>query len=328
LDSREGLIRAFLGAAGWGDARRVPLAGDASARRYERLFQQKTQLTAVLMDAPPDLGEDVRPFVRIAGVLRDAGFSAPQILAQDDARGFLLLEDFGDTVFARMIKADPGREASLYAAAVDVLGALHRIVPPQGVVAFTPAVMAEQAGLVYDCYAGTSVGKDGFCAEIETVLAEVLIGDPVLILRDYHAENLIWLDDRQGAARVGLLDFQDAMAGPVGYDLVSLLYDARRDVPGELARAMIARFAAEVGLDLGRFSACCAVLTAQRNLRILGVFARLAHARGKPGYVDLIPRVWAHLMRSLEHPVLADLALRVHADLPVPDAAHLNRLKA
>jgi hypothetical protein len=149
----------------------------------------------------------------------------------------------------------------------------------------------------------------------------------VLALRDFHAENLVWLPDRAGVARVGLLDFQDAEAGHPAYDLVSLLKDARRDLAPGLEQEMIDRFLSRTGCDPERFAAAYAALGAQRNLRILGVFARLSMHFGKPHYVDLIPRVWAHLTASLRHPALAPLARRVADDLPEPTPDILASLK-
>lgn len=328
MNNRAAQTDRFLAKTRWASARRAALAGDASQRRYQRLFLPDSGKTAVLMDAPPELGEDVRPFARIARYLGRAGLSAPEILAEDAAQGFLLLEDFGDGVFAAKIRDDPGCEAMLYAAAVDVLAALHHIAPPEDVVTFDAGLMAEQAGLVYDHYAERADGKETLCALFDTVLQQHVVGPQVLILRDFHAENLIWLPDRDSIARVGLLDFQDAMAGPVGYDLVSLVQDARRDVSPDLADALVARFVAAVGLDASAFDAARAALEAQRNLRILGVFARLSRQGGKTGYIDLIPRVWAQLMAALEHPTLSKLAEIARADLPPPTADHLAKLRA
>ncbi|MFT6775685.1 MAG: aminoglycoside/choline kinase family phosphotransferase [Paracoccaceae bacterium] len=161
----------------------------------------------------------------------------------------------------------------------------------------------------------------------------VAVNDPAapgaaLVLRDYHAENLIWLPDRAGPARVGLLDHQDALIGHPAYDLASVLEDARRDTSPTLRAAMLARYCAATGADPDTFGAAFAILAAQRNLKIVGIFARLCIRDGKPSYVDLIPRVWAHLARDLAHPALADLAQFVAAHVPPPDAPVLARLRA
>lgn len=328
MDDRAGLIAGFLGETRWARAVQQPLAGDASARRYYRLILPETGETSVLMDAPPAHGEDIRPFVRIAEVLTQAGFSAPEIMHQDAANGLLLLEDLGDAVFAHLIPDDPTVEERLYVAAVDVLVALNGKEPPPNLVRFTPKLMAEQASLIYEHYVEHTGQKNAFCAELESVLADNLMGPEVLILRDYHAENLIWLPERQDIARVGLLDFQDAMAGPAGYDLVSLLYDARRDISVDLADRMTRRFIEATDLDPVAFQACQAALCAQRNLRILGIFARLSRMQGMTRYIELIPRVWNHVITALNHPKLHRLAHVVRNDLPPPTPEHLNFLRA
>jgi aminoglycoside/choline kinase family phosphotransferase len=329
---RERAADHFLAVAGWGEALRTPLAGDASMRRYERLARE-TGETTVLMDAPPP-GEDVRPFVAIARHLAGLGFSAPRILAEDAERGFLLLEDLGDDLFSRLLARDPGREAALYAAAGDVLAALHRHPSPIGLARLDATTMPPLVAPVFDSYYAGAAGRPApteASAALEAALAEALerlapVSRPVLVLRDYHAENLIWLPAREDAARVGLLDFQDARAGHPGYDLVSLLEDARRDVAEPTRRAVIRRYLDETGTGAEALEAALAVLGAQRNLRILGVFARLSLRFDKPRYVDLIPRVWAHLARDLAHPALAAVASAARP-LPAPEPALLQRLK-
>jgi len=189
--------------------------------------------------------------------------------------------------------------------------------------------MSRQALLVADWYVpepGAS-WRAALQLAIEAHLRRILPADPVLVLRDFHAENLIWLNSRQGLRRAGLLDFQDATAGPRGYDLVSLLEDARRTVPPDLVRAMIDRFLSATGLDPQEFGATLAALGAQRSLRILGVFARLSRRDGKPRYVDMIPRVRRHLAAALAHPELAGLRDIVEASLPEAGSEHLNWLR-
>jgi N-acetylmuramate 1-kinase len=322
---------AFLDRTGWARAQRAPLAGDASNRRYERLRLPGTRQSAVLMDAPPQMGEDARPFIAIARHLRGLGLSAPKIYAEDTDQGFLLLEDLGDALFARCLEKQPDQEPLLYANAIDVLIALHRA-PLPAVHTYGAPMMADLAELAFTRYAQTVTGRADlatrtrFNAQFREILAQIPNPGPVLVLRDYHAENLIWLPDRAGVARVGLLDFQDAMAGHPAYDLVSLLQDVRRDVSEETERNMIARYIDATGQDAATFRAAYAVQGAQRNLRILGVFARLATEYGKPQYVDLIPRVWACLMRDLQHPALAPIAGMLRKSLPEPTPANLRRL--
>jgi aminoglycoside/choline kinase family phosphotransferase len=333
MPDRETLAGVFLARTAFADWVRRPLAGDASNRRYERLANPKTGETVVLMDAPPERGEDIRPFTNIAKHLRGIDLSAPAILAEARTEGFLVLEDLGDALFARVLSSEPDKETALYQAATDVLVALHRAPLPK-VVSYDADQMANLAGLAFTKYRAGILGDPDAAAQAEfqiafaRILNDVWPTDPVLVLRDYHAENLLWLPDRRGVARVGLLDFQDAMSGHPAYDLVSLLQDARRDVSVETENAMIARYLEQTGYPERAFRVAYAVLGAQRNLRILGVFARLGAEMGKPHYVDLIPRVWAHLMRDLEHPALAHVANLLKTSLPPPSTEALPKLKS
>ncbi len=319
---------AFLARAGWDSAQSVPLAGDASARRYHRLTRNRDGARAVLMDAPPTRCGDQRAFVRIARHLQARGLSAPLVLAEDRDAGFVLLEDLGDDLFARLLIRDPSLENSLYSSAIDVLATL-RTPPPEGLPRADPDMLTGLTDLVFTAYATNRnvTRQQEFHARFHDLLAFHTDTRPVLLLRDYHAENLIWLPDRIGIARVGLLDFQDAMAGPPAYDLVSLLQDARRDVSAATEVDMIARYLSHCGDPAEKFHATYAVIGVQRHLRILGVFARLAAEQRKHGYVDLIPRVWAHLMRDLAHPALRPVADLVRDLLPPPTTDHLQRLK-
>lgn len=322
-------MTAFLAKAGWGAAERRHLAGDASDRRYERLHAPDGA-SAVLMDNPPGGADDPVAFARIAGHLRSLGLSAPAVLAADLDRGFLLLEDLGDDLYARLLDAEPAREAELYAEAVDVLLRVQSAPVPPGLPNLSAEDWAEAATLALDCYAHAATGQrraaEPFRASLARAMRRHADGPRVLILRDYHAQNLLWLPDRGGIARVGLLDFQLAQSGQPGYDLMSLVQDARRDVDAATEAAMIARFARALGADPEPFSAHCATLGAQRALRILGVFARLAQVAGKPQYLPLIPRVWGQLQRNLAHPELAELAEVCARVLPAPSPDLLQRL--
>ncbi|TAG12646.1 MAG: aminoglycoside phosphotransferase, partial [Rhodobacterales bacterium] len=246
--------------------------------------------------------------------------------------GLLLLEDLGDDLFARLLETEPAREADLYAAAVDVLCHLQSAPAPQGVPDLTATDWAEAAGFALDWYAvaatGTKPAPAAFLTALQAALHAHADGPRVLILRDFHAENLLWLPGRAGLARVGLLDFQLGQMGQPGYDLVSLLQDARRDVAPVTEAAMIARFAAQTGTEPTAFAAHYATLGAQRALRILGVFARLALVAGKPAYLPLIPRVWGQLQRNLAHPALADLRAICDDLLPDPTPDTLSRIAA
>jgi tRNA threonylcarbamoyl adenosine modification protein YjeE len=328
-------IDSFLGTAGWSHAAREPLAGDASARRYERLTRGDQSIgaqTAILMDAPPGQADSVADFVKIDQHLLGLGLSAPRIMAQDSAQGFLLLEDFGNGLYPPLICANPGLEATLYQAATDVLLHLQSHPAATDLTDLTSNDWAEAATFAIDWYRKGVLGDVAGRAEFVSVLAQTLQGyadgPRVMILRDYHAENLLWLPDRLGLSRVGLLDFQLAQLGQPGYDLVSLLQDARRDVPEAVEVAMVALFAAAQGTDSAAFRASYAALGAQRALRILGIFARLCLKEGKPRYTALIPRVWSQLQRNLSHPALKNLQTACARLLPAPTAQALQKLEA
>jgi aminoglycoside/choline kinase family phosphotransferase len=330
MTDRLALSQSFLDRAGWGRAARHFLAGDASDRSYDRLTQGDR--SAVLMDAPPGKGDDTAAFTAIARHLSSLGLSPPAIMADDHANGFLLLEDLGDGLFARLIAADPTLETPLYAAATDVLVALQAHPAPPSLPDLTARDWAAAATFSLSWYAFAATGNCPDPAMIERILTDLLHehadGPRIMILRDYHAENLIWLPCRQAEARVGLLDFQLAQMGQPGYDLVSLLQDARRDVAPETEASMIARFCAAKGMDRDAFAPAYATLGAQRALRILGVFARLCLKVGKPGYVPLIPRVWGQLHRNLANPALAPLASLCRDLLPEPTHATLQGIIA
>lgn len=325
-------LHGFLTAAGWGGATVAPLAGDASNRRYLRVSRGAE--TAVLMDAPPERGESVRPFMAVTEWLRGRGLSAPGVLAARPEAGLLLLEDLGDDIYARHLMQCPADEPALYAAAVDLLAGLADAAPPAAIGPealplgpYDAAVLDREAGLFTEWWlAAVAAVSPDMAAEyaglVREATAPVAAAREVVVLRDYHAENLLWLPARQGAARVGLLDYQDALAGHAAYDLVSLLEDARRDTTPELQEAMLARYlAARPAGDAEAFRAAYAILGAQRNLKIIGIFARLARRDGKGRYLALIPRVWNHLRRDLAHPALGPLAAWVarHAPPPAPD---------
>ncbi len=318
-------IAAFVQDTPWACARIAPLAGDASLRRYWRLTL--SDKTAVLMDAPPNTGETTGPFIQIASHLQTLGYSSPRLLKTSAASGLILMEDLGDTLFARKIVEKPDIEARLYEAAVDLLANLAQQPVPDGVPTYDGGIMSEKAGMASTWYAGSSNDTE-ISQAMRAALEPLENAQTVLALRDFHAENLIWLPDRCGLARVGLLDFQDAARAPLGYDLISLLFDARRDVSPALVAPLMQRYAKACGLPLEDLTQTCAILGAQRSLRILGTFARLSLHFGKPSYVDLIPRVWSQLETSLAHPSLNTLAKVCLATLPPPSANHLNDLRA
>lgn len=325
MPDRKALSRRFLAQAGWATAERRFLAGDASDRSYDRL--RLGGETAVLMDAPPGKGDDPATFLQVGAHLLGLGLSAPRCMAQDLTHGFLLLEDLGDGIFARLIAADAGLEAPLYQAATDVLLTLQRNAPLQGLTNLTAADWAEAGCFALDWYrkaiTGDAGNRDDFRSALQDAITAYADGPRVMILRDYHAENLLWLPERPGVSRVGVLDFQLAQMGQPGYDLVSLLQDARREVSPQTEAEMIRYFMDATGADAG-FTASYAVLGAQRALRIIGIFARLCISAGKPGYLRLIPRVWGQLQANLAHPANARLAAICQSILPPPTAQNLS----
>jgi len=301
----------FLAAHGWGGATIAPLAGDASFRRYFRVTDSERQ--AVLMDAPPP-HEDTAPFVAMARWLKEQGFLAPAILALDAAQGLVLLTDLGDVRLRETVDADPASELALYGAAIDLLVDLTRRAAAP-LPAYDRAVLHREAALFVDWYCpavGVEPDRAGYIAAWDAVFDHALAGEPVTVLRDYHAENLMLVGDER---RLGLLDFQDALAGHPAYDLVSLLQDARRDVSVAVETTMLDRYRAATGAD-DAFMAAYHVLGAQRNAKIVGIFTRLWRRDDKPRYAGLCPRVWACLERDLAQPVLAPVARWFDANVP------------
>jgi N-acetylmuramate 1-kinase len=322
MKMRDAAISRFLEAAGWGGAERRPLAGDASFRRYDRI--RLDGRGAVLMDAPPPLN-DVRPFLAIDRLLRAQGLSAPEILASDLDAGLVLLEDLGDDTYGRVL-AQGADEAALYRLAVDALIHLHRRFPAEGaaVPRFGEARALREVELLLDWLWPAMTGAPAseiVREEFRTAWRDVLpVRDavpPSLALFDFHIDNLMWLQGRPGVAACGLLDFQDAVLAPVSFDLVSLLEDARRDVPGDLAERLIRHYlAAFPEIRESDFRASYCIIGAQRSTRILGTFARLKLRDAKPGYLAHIPRVWRWLGQDLAHPAL--LPVRSWFDRHVP----------
>ena len=308
----------FLAAHGWAGAEIRPLAGDASFRRYFRIFRGDE--SAVLMDAPPP-HEDPRPFVAVAEWLAHAGLSAPRIIASDYARGLLLLDDFGDVRLRETLDDAPDRERALYEQATDLLVHLHGQPPMPGLRAHSLGEWLSELTLFTDWYCpavGLEVDRDAFVESWRQVLGPVAADGlgPVTVLRDYHAENIMLVPDREGVRHFGLLDFQDALAGHPAYDLASVLEDARRDVDPAIEQAMIDRYVAAMGQE-ETFRRAYWALAAQRNTRILGVFTRLWKRDGKPGYRKFQPRMWGLLERDLGAPGLEPV--RDWFDHKIPD---------
>ena len=324
------LCTAFLSRAGWGGAKRRALAGDASSRRYERLTLNHG--SAVLMIAASEDGASTHDFTRMAKWLLNCGYSPPTLLAEDHENGFLLLEDLGDALVARLVEDDPNLQPLMYTAAVDFLTDLRRQAAPEFVMPLDGAELGKLVKLAPRWYLPGIGAESNAAAELLPAVIEAeyerLAHAPLTTsLRDFHAENLIWLPDRSGPARLGLLDFQDAVAAHPAYDLVSLLQDARRDVPESLEAEMLRHYIESNDEDLESFGAIYALLGAQRALRIIGVFARLSMHFGKPHYLGYVPRVWRYLTRNLAHPELRHLAEIVHEGIPEPTPERIFKIE-
>ena len=352
--NRDGLSD-FLTNAGWESAIRNPLAGDASTRSYERLTMGDK--AALLMIAPPSAeaspcppdadeeqrlrlgynasarlaGPNLHAFLEVARVLRSAGIAAPEIYAADPGQGLALLEDFGDALFVRAI-ADGENEETLYRAAIETLARLWAAAPspPAGddytMLSYDRTALLAEIALLPQWYWPLKRNEDcpaDIVAEHEEIwrgLISSLTAPQVIALRDFHAENLIWRPSQTDCARVGVIDFQDALYGSPAYDLVSLLEDARRDVSEGLAKKMKALYIDLVkdlhGFEGERFYADYAILATQRNAKILGIFARLAKRDGKERYLDFMPRVEAHFRTDLSRPELEPLKAFFNRHLP------------
>ncbi|HXL70650.1 MAG TPA: phosphotransferase [Rhizomicrobium sp.] len=339
--------RVFLNNVGWGDAAIAPLAGDASTRRYARLRHGARQ--AMLMDQPqgaesavaaPDAdettrrklgynavarlaGADCRRFAAVSNYLSARGLSSPKIIAADYGQGLLVIEDLGDDLFTEVVSETNSEK--LYNAAVEILAKLHTEEAPKFLPGDIPLFVYDEIALVAETdlmlewFFPLALGRPANEMEYKehralwkAALDAVQGGDIVFVHRDYHAQNLLWLPEREDLSRVGLIDFQDAVAGSRAYDLISLVEDARRDVPAALAESATRHYLASAKsfgtpLDEDRFRAEMAVMAAQRNTKIVGIFARLFLRDGKRRYLDYLPRVWGYLEQDLSHPLLADL---------------------
>jgi N-acetylmuramate 1-kinase len=343
-------ISSFLNANGFANADRHRIQGDASTRSYERLTRDGESY--ILMNSPrrPDgppvrdgkpysaiahLAESVTPFVAMARALRERGFSAPAIIAGDREAGLLLLEDLGDEP---VVAGDPPAPLEArYEAAVDALVALHGMPLPETLNVeprvdyrlppYDMQALLIEAELLLDWYAPRLEAtispsmREAFVTLWRDALLPIVKGPRTWVLRDFHSPNLMWLAERSGIARVGLLDFQDAVLGSPAYDLASLLLDARVDVPEMLEIALLSRYtrarhSLDPGFDATHFARAYATLAAQRCSKILGIFARLDARDGKPQYLRHMPRVWAYLQRSLAHPALVSLAAWYAINLP------------
>lgn len=305
-------IDSFLEQAGWQGGLIQPLPGDASFRRYFRV--QRDDASAMLMHAPPP-HEDPGPFLHVGQWLLGQGLRAPAIHATRLDAGLVLIEDFGNDRMRDWLEENPAAEDATYRKAIDALVALHAC-PPGPFAPYDLAAYMREVRLFTEWFcpaAGITVDAAAHDAAWERVLAPLaerqLPG--VTVLRDYHAENIMLLP----GGEQGLIDFQDALVGHPAYDLVSLLQDARRDVSPPLEQAMLEYYLDRTGEGEG-FLADYALLGAQRNAKIVGIFTRLWQRDGKPRYLSLIPRVWEAMERDLAHPALAPVAQWFDASIP------------
>ena len=348
-------IRRFLDSSGYGLAERRRIQGDASTRSYERL--RLGEQRAILMNSPrrPDgpsvrdgkpysaiahLAEDIVPFVGMANGLRQRGFSTPQIYEAELADGLLIIEDLGSEP---VVAGDPPAPIEeRYEAAVDALVALHSQELPSAIPvaphvihslpAYDIGAYQIEVALLLDWYLPrlgavvTDAVRADYTALWDSALQVALEATPTWVLRDFHSPNLIWLPERLNIARVGLLDFQDAMMGPAAYDVASLLQDARVDVPELMEVALLGHYVRkrselDANFEPADFIRLYATLAAQRASKILGIFARLDRRDGKPQYLRHIPRIWGYLQRSLAHPALATLRNWYSQNVPEPGPA-------
>ena len=349
---RIAMVRSFLEESGFAEARRQRMQGDASTRIFERLTLNNQ--TTILMNAPPQpdgpavrdgkpysaiahLAEDTVPYVAIAAALRERNLSAPEVLHADPTRGLIIMEDLGEH---RIVDGDPPQPIEVrYETAIDLLVSLHRRklpnllqVSPQvqyQVPRYDMAAFLIEAELLLDWYLVRTnrpvadTVRHAFLTRWREALMPAIQGPATWVLRDFHSPNLLWLPERADIARIGLVDFQDALIGPPAYDVASLLQDARVDVPEEMEVALLSRYArARAGdwrFDTTTFTRLYAALAAQRATKILGIFARLDQRDGKPQYLRHMPRIWTYLQRALAHPGLANLRAWYSVNVPPPD---------
>ena len=318
LPTREDLRAAFLARAGHAGTLLVALPADASTRRYFRL----EGAGLLLMDSPPD-SEPIGPFVRIARQLQGLGLSAPALLEVDEAAGLALIEDFGHDTYTRLLLAGHS-ESQLYHLAVDTLVALHRTAPATELAPYDGQRLADEYALFIDWYVPLLIGKDAaqdlrdeYLALFADTCRDVAKRREALVLRDFHVDNLMLLQGREGVAACGLLDFQDALKAHPAWDMSILLHDARKDVSPEIeARSLARYFDLEPEVDREQFLADYHALGALNVVRILGIFARLVTRDAKPRYAAFMPRLWGYLDRCLADPQMSGLKAWMDAHVP------------
>lgn len=320
-------IEAFLKGTAWETAKKMPITGDASDRRYTRLSFPNGNQVAVLMDARLVAPDSTKSFLAITEFLLTNGYSAPQIYTKNKQGTLLLIEDLGHDLFALISQSNPEMERTVYTGAIELLASLRNCTPPPFLDNYTGNTMALAIDPLFEFYADNSDGKAEIISELEKCLESFCTGSPVIALRDFHAENLLWLPRRDGVKKVGLIDYQDAVLAHPAYDLASLLRDVRRDVSPELVELLLTKYINATAENPDSFRAAFAIQSVQRNLRILGIFAKLCIISEKQSYVALIPRVWQNLLLDLSHPALAKLNALIMSAIPAPTSEKLDRLR-
>jgi len=302
-----------------------PLPNDASFRKYERIVSPNGNF--MLMDASLDK-DSIKPFMLVAEFLHNKGYSAPKIFAKEEERGFLLLEDLGETSYASMLATpDKETERRLYKKAIDLLvdlhsnAHIHEIELPS----YTKEFLLKEALLLADWYLPTLTGykiseslRTEYIQAWEKIFNCLHYFEDCLVLRDYHIDNLIWLEERLGIKKIGVLDFQDAVKGSYAYDVVSLLEDARRDVDATIAQEMLEHYIKQIKLDHKKFLSDYKILGVQRSCKIVGIFARKAARDNDTRYLKHLPRVWNYIKKNIDHPILEPLRIWFQkSDIPV-----------
>lgn len=318
---RQAQIAAFLEGVGIQEYRKVRISGDASNRRYQRIFTGERSY--MLMESPVDK-EPLKPFIEVAALLRDRGFSTPEILHQDTQSGLLLLEDFGNTLFSKLfhdaaIENIALVQRQLCQEAVNILIAFAQqgLEPPfeaEDLPYYSESMLQQETDAFADwflpeIFSGNQLREAQHSWKLlwQFLISSADLTPQVFVHRDFHVDNLCWLSEREGLKRVGILDFQDAVRGRPAYDLVSLLEDARRDVPETIQAQLKQDFIKALDLDAESFNAEYAFYGAQRNAKILGYFVRLYRRDSKPRYLAMLDRVWHYFLRDIQHPALKDV---------------------
>ncbi len=318
-------VTSFLESAGWANAAVTKIAGDLSARKYFRL--RKGSKKAVLMECASENDPSLSQFIMLSNWLRSLGLSAPEIYSADTQGGLAVMQDFGDSKLTTLIAKDPDIQKPSYEDIVDTLITIRNANPPLGLATPSAQDFCDATTLADTWYTGAdSQALDNIRAYLEPILVETLKITPTVSLRDFHADNIIWLGDNPPARRAGLLDFQDAILTHPAYDLMSLLTDARTDVSKELSEHIIQIYCRRTGDNVAETSKAIAALGVQRNLRILGIFTSAARRDAKPHHLPALPRVYAHLITCASHPALSTFATTLRAALPKPTPDYLAEI--